>query len=67
MIYDVALGVGSAVAGINTGTVDARIIPCALAVRYALRRDFRRYALGGRIADVTDRAPADRIMIVDMA
>lgn len=41
MIYDVALGVGSAVAGINTSTVDARVISCALAVRHALRHDFR--------------------------
>lgn len=67
MIYDIALGVGSTVAGINAGAVDARIISCTLAVRYTLGRDLRWYALGCRIADVTNRAPADRIMIVDMA
>lgn len=41
MIYDVTLGVRSAVAGINTRVVDARIVSCALVVRYALGRDLR--------------------------
>lgn len=41
MIYDVALGVGSAVAGINACSVDAGIVSCAFAVRYALRHDLR--------------------------
>lgn len=41
MIYDVTLGVGSAVAGINAYTVDTRIVSCALAVRHALGRDLR--------------------------
>lgn len=41
MVDNVALGIGSAVARINTRAVNARVVSCAFAVRHTLGHDLR--------------------------
>lgn len=98
MIDNVALGIRTAVARIDACVIDARIVACALAVRYTFRHDIRCRqripeclklsisrkqksleisaslvmiltcnALDSGIADVADRASADRAVIVNVA
>lgn len=67
MIDNVALGIRTAVARIDACVIDARIVACALAVRYTFRHDIRCNALDSGIADVADRASADRAVIVNVA